>query len=41
LQERGMDASIAPVAYLCRGNVCGAPARTTAELRTAYEQLAV
>ncbi len=41
LQERGMDATIAPVAYLCRGNVCGAPARTTAELRTAYEQLAV
>ena len=39
LKERGMDASLAPVAYLCRGNVCGAPARTAAELRTSYEQL--
>jgi hypothetical protein len=36
-----MDTSIAPVAYLCRGNVCGAPARTTAELRTAYEQITI
>ncbi len=28
-------------AYLCRGTVCAAPARTTAELREAYETLAV
>jgi len=39
LKERGMDASLAPVAYLCRGNICGAPARSSAELRTSYEQL--
>ncbi|HET9394175.1 MAG TPA: DUF255 domain-containing protein [Candidatus Rubrimentiphilum sp.] len=40
LRDRGMDSASAPVAYLCRGNVCGSPARTTAELRTAFEQLA-
>jgi len=33
LKERGMDPSVTPAAYLCRGNVCGAPARTPAELR--------
>ncbi len=40
LQQRGLQPALAPVAYLCRRNVCSAPARTTAELRTAYEQLA-
>jgi len=40
LQERGMDPALAPVAYFCQGNTCAAPARSTAELRTAYEQLA-
>ncbi len=29
----------APAAYFCRGTVCAAPARTTAELRDAYEGL--
>jgi len=29
----------AAAAYLCRGTVCAAPARTTAELREAYEAL--
>jgi uncharacterized protein YyaL (SSP411 family) len=39
LQERSMDSASAPVAYLCRGNACGAPAHSTAELRTTFEQL--
>lgn len=29
-----------PAAYLCRGTVCAAPARTTAQLRDAFEALA-
>jgi len=39
LETRGMDPKLAPVAYLCRGNVCGQPARTTSELRAALESL--
>ncbi|HKU66666.1 MAG TPA: DUF255 domain-containing protein [Candidatus Baltobacteraceae bacterium] len=31
----------APEAYLCRGTACAAPARTIAELREAFEMLAV
>ena len=30
-----------PAAYLCRGTTCAAPARTAADLRDAYETLAV
>jgi uncharacterized protein YyaL (SSP411 family) len=40
LEDRGMDPKIAPALYLCRGNVCGAPARTPAEVRDAFERLA-
>lgn len=28
-----------PTAYVCRGNVCGAPARSAAEVRAAYDSL--
>jgi len=37
LRNRGMDPQLAPAAYLCRGNVCSAPARTLADLRDAFE----
>ncbi len=37
LRERGMDPQLAPAAYLCRGNVCSAPARTAGDLRDAFE----
>jgi uncharacterized protein YyaL (SSP411 family) len=39
LRGRGMDPQLAPAAYLCRRNVCSAPARTAAELRDAFEEL--
>ena len=37
LQARGFDPDLQPVAYVCVGTACGAPARTVAELRDAYE----
>lgn len=37
LRDRGMDPQLVPAAYFCRGNICSAPARTTAELRSAFE----
>jgi len=37
LSGRGMDPRLSPAAYLCRGNVCSAPARTAADLRDAFE----
>jgi uncharacterized protein len=37
LQTRGFDPDLQPVAYVCAGSACGAPARTVAELRDAYE----
>jgi hypothetical protein len=37
LRDRGMDSQLAPAAYLCRGNVCSAPATTAAQLRDAFE----
>ena len=37
LRDRGMDPKLAPAAYLCRGNVCSAPATTVADLRDAFE----
>lgn len=39
LQSRGYDPLLAPVAYVCAGTACAAPARTVAELRDAYESL--
>lgn len=39
LQARGYDPLLAPVAYVCAGTSCGAPARSVAELRDAYEAL--
>jgi uncharacterized protein YyaL (SSP411 family) len=40
LQDRGFDPDLQPVAYVCVGTACGAPARTVAELRDAYETVA-
>lgn len=40
LESRGFDAELQPVAYVCAGSACGAPARTVAELRDAYETVA-
>lgn len=40
LQRRGFDAQLQPAAYVCAGETCAAPARTPAEIRTAYESLA-
>jgi uncharacterized protein YyaL (SSP411 family) len=40
LQRRGFDASLQPAAYVCSGQTCAAPARTPADVRTAYESLA-
>ncbi len=37
LRDRGMDSKLAPAAYLCRGNMCSAPATTAADLRDAFE----
>jgi uncharacterized protein YyaL (SSP411 family) len=37
LGDRGMDPKLTPAAYLCRGNVCSAPATTAADLRDAFE----
>lgn len=37
LKRRGMKRKLA--AYFCRGNVCGAPAHSVADLRDAYEKL--
>ena len=41
LQERGFDPLLSPVAYVCAGTACAAPARTAAQLRDAYESLFV
>ncbi|HEX5274016.1 MAG TPA: DUF255 domain-containing protein [Candidatus Rubrimentiphilum sp.] len=37
LRDRGMEPTLAPAAYLCRGNVCSAPVTTAADLRDAFE----
>jgi uncharacterized protein YyaL (SSP411 family) len=39
LESRGFDPELQPVAYVCAGTACGAPARTVAELRDAYETI--
>jgi uncharacterized protein YyaL (SSP411 family) len=40
LESRGFDPELQPVAYVCAGTACGAPARTVAELRDSYETVA-
>jgi uncharacterized protein len=40
LESRGFDPELQPVAYVCAGTACGAPARSVAELRDAYESVA-
>jgi uncharacterized protein YyaL (SSP411 family) len=39
LESRGFDPELQPVAYVCAGTACGAPARTVAELRDSYESV--
>ena len=41
LESRGFDPELQPVAYVCAGTACGAPARTVAELRDAYETISL
>jgi uncharacterized protein YyaL (SSP411 family) len=39
LRSRGFDGGDGPVAYVCSGTACGAPAKSVAELRDSYETL--
>lgn len=40
LERRGFDTQLQPAVYVCAGRTCAAPARTPAEVRSAFESVA-